>query len=138
MKLKLVFLLISVFLNSLLISQKKINRNEFKNELYLSNYLTHIDLNLYGVGFERTFLNKGNIFYSIQNEFTLSIAPKKGDDGKRIQSLIKWNKEKMTIISFGAGLSYRLNKHPEKLSFIVNNYNTPQNLDSDLNLILYL
>jgi hypothetical protein len=103
-----------------LFSQRKL-RSDFKNEIYASMYFTDIQSNLYGIGYERT-LFKRKDFFSIQNEFSVSIFPNIVNGKQRLLSLVKWNRQRSNIISFGAGITYRLNANsPNKFSFLLNN-----------------
>lgn len=115
-----------------LFCQRKV-RSDYKNEVFASAYFTNIDVNLYSIGYERTIfikrdsLKKGRYYvkkkdyFTLQNELTASIFPTFATDHQRLQSLIKWNREKKSIISLGLGMSYRFNTNTAKLSILVNN-----------------
>ena len=115
-----------------LFCQRKV-RSDYKNEIFASAYFTNIDVNLYSIGYERTIfikrdsLKKGRYFvkkkdyFTFQNEFTASIFPTFATDHQRLQSQIKWNREKKSIISLGLGMSYRFNTNTDKFSILLNN-----------------
>ena len=115
----LFFALIFCFFVTPLLSQKKL-RSDYKNEVFISSYFTNIDVNLYSLGYERL-LSKKKDFFTLQTEFTASILPKIATDYQRLQSLLKWNREKKSIISLGIGTSYRFNSNTGKLSLLINN-----------------
>jgi hypothetical protein len=103
------------FMTNPVLCQRKI-RKDFKNEIYAATYLLPIVLNPIGLGYERVILQKRSNFLSLENEFTFSHD---GADGNKIQSLIKWNRQKKDILSFGAGFSYRLNLNINRFTYLL-------------------
>ena len=102
-------------------AQNKSFRSDYKNEIFISAHITGNRTNIYGMGYEYTVLKKKRDYFSIQNEFTKSILPKVGTDRARLQTLFKWNRERMSIVSLGLGTSIRLNSSYPKFSLLLNN-----------------
>lgn len=107
-------------LNCFYLFGQKTIKSEYNNEIYASIYYTDIPSNLYSLGYERVFFKKKD-FFSFQNEFSVSIFPKTINDKQRLLSLLKWNRQRKNIISFGLGFSYRLNYTPNRFSVLLNN-----------------
>ena len=112
-------LAIILIISTPILSQKRA-RSDYKNELYVSTYFFPYIFNPYSLGYERTLMKNRNSFLSSQNEYSTTIASTHGTDGNRLQSLIKWNMQRNNIISFGIGLSYRLNNPSERLNYVAN------------------
>jgi hypothetical protein len=102
-----------------LLSQSKL-RSDYKNEAFISIQLNDNFFKVYGIGYERTVFIKGIHFFSLQNEYTTSIMPRTADDGQRLNTLIKWNKQQRNILTLGLGTSYRINTKVDKLSLLFN------------------
>jgi hypothetical protein len=95
-------------------------RSDYKNETFLSIQLNDNLVKMYGIGYERTVFTMGNHFFSLQNEFTTSIKPRTADDGQRLNTMIKWNKQQRNILILGVGTSYQINTKINNLSFLFN------------------
>ncbi len=121
---KLVKLLIFFlfFKSNTVFSQARLQRTNFKNEVFVAAHITGVRSHIYGVGYEFTLFKKGKKdFFTLQNEITTSILPRFGTDGSRLQTLLKWNRQSKSIISLGLGSSYRINNSYTRYNFLFNN-----------------
>lgn len=116
--LKYIILLTAIIFHTKAISQNQ--RINYSNEIFVSAQWAGLGAIIYGTGYELTFKKKRQNYFSIQNELTTSIFSKTVTDYSRLQTLIKWNNQKMNVISLGVGTSIRLNSNFERFSFLLN------------------
>jgi hypothetical protein len=113
----LVFIFSSNFLFSQRQKSKTHERINFGNEVFSTVYMSQ-GLLVYGLGYERNLIKKGKHFFSLQNEFSTTIAPSVENDGQKLYSTVKWNRQQTPIISLGLGSVYKFTKHNDKLSLL--------------------